>query len=173
MTGRATLTESEVSAAYRTYGRNVQRRCLSRLRDESLAQDAAQEVFIRLLRYGAGFREAQSEAWWLYRVADRVCWDLLKRRGKVTAREQPVEQLDDIEGPADHGADTARRDLITRLFGRFDAKLQELAWLYFVVEVPQGEIGERLGWSRQTVNRKLAFVSERAQLLGGHLGVEA
>lgn len=166
----STLTEAEVGAAYRKYATTVQRRCARRLCDDALAQDAVQEVFIRLLRYGAGFRIAESEAWWLYRVADRVCWDLLRRR-RSQARERSGDSLAELEAPFDHAADAAHRDVIQRFFERFDETMRELAWLHFVAEIPQGEIGRRLGWSRQTVNRKLAFVNQRAQTLRGSLGL--
>lgn len=43
------------------------------------AQDAAQEVFLRLYRHLGGVDEAAVEAW-LYRTTVNVCYDVLRRR---------------------------------------------------------------------------------------------
>jgi len=44
------------------------------------ANDAAQEVFIRVYRYLRGFRSDQDFAGWLYRIIVNVCRDYAKRR---------------------------------------------------------------------------------------------
>ena len=43
------------------------------------AYDVQQEVFMRLWRYGARYREAQSKVGFLYRITDRCCLDLIAR----------------------------------------------------------------------------------------------
>ena len=75
------MTEEEVADAYRRYGSLVLRRCRRILRDDAAGEDALQEVFVRLMRYGDAFHQAESKVLWLYRVADRCCFDLLARRG--------------------------------------------------------------------------------------------
>lgn len=53
------LTE-QVAGAYRTFGHLVLRRCRTILCDSSVAEDALQEVFVRRMRYGKSFHQAQS-----------------------------------------------------------------------------------------------------------------
>src|SRR5262244_506131 len=74
------MTSEEVAEAYRRYGSLVLRRCRRILRDPAAGEDALQEVFVRLMRYGRAFHQANSKVLWLYRVADRCCFDLLTRR---------------------------------------------------------------------------------------------
>src|SRR5438105_4321088 len=89
------MTESEVAEAYRRFGHLVLARCRRILRDDAGAEDALQEVLVRLWRYGDGFRAADSKVAWLYRVAERVCFDQLSRR---RARAESV--LDAATGAA-------------------------------------------------------------------------
>jgi DNA-directed RNA polymerase specialized sigma24 family protein len=53
--------------AYRQYGFLVLRRCRRILRDEAAGEDALQEVFVRLMRYGRAFQKAESKVLWLSR----------------------------------------------------------------------------------------------------------
>src|SRR5258708_12668963 len=74
------MTHDEVAEAYRQYGHLVLRRCRRILRGDGGAEDALQEVFVRLWRYGEAFAAAESKVLWLYRVADRCCFDHLSSR---------------------------------------------------------------------------------------------
>ena len=82
------LPQEVVSQAYAQFGPLVLLRCKRILRDESSAEDAAQDTFMRLWRYGKSFREATSKVAWLYRVADRCCFDQ-NRSTKKALRGSP------------------------------------------------------------------------------------
>ena len=53
---------------YRTFGPAVYRRCLKLLRDKDAAQDATQEVFVKLLKDMERFEQIETALPWLYRV---------------------------------------------------------------------------------------------------------
>jgi RNA polymerase sigma-70 factor (ECF subfamily) len=74
-------------------------RLLGNLED---AQDASQEVFLRLFRNRAKLERAGNVAAWLYRVTVNVCHDLRRRRPAAA----PVE---DAEGVPEAGADPQQR----------------------------------------------------------------
>ncbi len=57
------------------------------------AQDAAQEVFLRVFRFLSGFQEESSFSTWIYRIAVNVCKDLLMQKSRRA--EQPLEQQDE------------------------------------------------------------------------------
>src|SRR5262245_59002069 len=77
---RRVMEAGEVAEAYRRYARPVLRRCRRILRNQHAAEDAMQEVFLRLWRYGGSFRLAGHKLGWLYRVAERCCYNELRRR---------------------------------------------------------------------------------------------
>ena len=105
------MTDEEVADAYRRYGSLVLRRCRRILRDDAAGEDALQEVFVRLMRYGHAFHQAESKVLWLYRVADRCCFDLLARRG---ARAE-ASTLEHAPEPAHRGTGALEdREVILR-----------------------------------------------------------
>lgn len=155
------MTEVELANAYRQYGALVLRRCRRILRDDATAEDALQEAFARLWRHGDGFSSAGSKVAWLYRVADRCCFDQLARR-----RTRRETTLGDNALPADGvapGQALEHRELVLGFLDRFDDRVKQIAVLHFVDELGQDEIAAATGWSRQTVSKKLALLRERAE----------
>jgi RNA polymerase sigma-70 factor (ECF subfamily) len=155
---------------YRSYGHLVVRRCRSILRDEAEAKDAMQDVFVRAMRYPRSVAQADSKLQWLYRTAERCCFDRLRRRG----RETPVTP-DDLARVAQCGISQSAgeaREVILAFLDRFEPKVQQVAVLYYLDELPQEEIAQQLGWSRRTVGKKLALVRSRAKALAKMLLAE-
>lgn len=165
------MNQAEIEVAYRRYGHLVAARCRRILRDESTADDAVQDTFLKLWRHGDGFLQADSQVGWLYRVAARCCFDLLaKRRSR---REDPIGPRNRELGTA--GTPPAEDWQVIRAFlDRFEPRVQQIAVLHYVDEMTQEEIATTTGWSRQTVHKKLQLLVERAAALrpslleGGH-----
>jgi RNA polymerase sigma factor (sigma-70 family) len=158
------MTEEEVAEAYRRYGFLVLRRCRRILRDDAAGDDALQEVFVRLMRYGRAFEKAESKVLWLYRVAERCCFDLLARRG--SRAEVPHGEGDGEVFSTRGGAEALEdRDVVLRFLASFDDRLKQVAVLHYLDEMTQEEIAAATGWSRQTIFKKLAFLRKRAAAL--------
>ena len=58
------------------YGTDIKRLCLCLLNDPFLAEDAAQETFVKAWRNLSGFRNECSEKTWLCRIAVNTCRSL-------------------------------------------------------------------------------------------------
>jgi RNA polymerase sigma-70 factor, ECF subfamily len=157
------LSASEVSEAHTKYGSLVVLRCRRILRDEGAAEDAAQETFLRLWRYGSAFREAESKVAWLYRVAERCCFDQVAQRDRRA--EVPLTEATDWPEPRVSSRSIEDWNCISRFLGRFDERLQRIAVMYYVDDMTQEEIARGTGWSRPTVIKKLDFLRTRAMKL--------
>jgi len=158
------MTDAEVGEAYRRYGALVLRRCQRILRDRAAAEDAVQDVFVRLWRYGDAFREAESKVLWLYRVADRCCFDRLTRRGarlEINIADASLALIDD----ACQSKSVEDREVVMCFLDRFDDRVKQVAVLHYLDEMTQEEIAAATGWSRQTVFKKLVFLRDRAAAL--------
>jgi len=163
------ITQEQVAVAYQKYGHLVLRRCLFVLRDPVLAEDAMQDVYVRLMKYGDGYLKADVPLRWLYQVANRACFDLLKKdKKRPRSDEDAVAQLSISDSTE---ARTADRQIVMALLGRFDTKTQQVAVLHYVEDLPQERIAQITGWSRQTVNKKLKTIKARAAVLRTSLGV--
>lgn len=159
------MTDEEITDAYRQYGHLVARRCKRIVRHEDVAEDALQEVFVRLWRYGEAFRAAESKVAWLYRVADRCCFDLLAK-----GRKRQEVPFDEGREPMDGDSEAAARavedgEIVLRFLERFDDRVKQVAVHHYLDGMTQEEIAVATGWSRQTVVKKLALLAERADKL--------
>jgi RNA polymerase sigma-70 factor (ECF subfamily) len=146
---------------HRRYRHLILRRCRRILRDEHAAEDATQTVFLKLWRYGDSFRLAESPLSWLFRAAERCCFDEIKRRSPpcddsaVVATATPARLADPVED----------RDLVRQLLSGLDDRVQQIAVLRHCQGMSQEEIAAEIRWSRQTVFKKLVLVRKRARAL--------
>ena len=153
-----------VETLYRRYWVQVERRCLRMLHNPEEATDAAQEVFVQLIRRGAGFRGYSEWMTWLYRVATNVSLNRLRSRRR---RETPIKSPErrfaqQMDAPEDA---MAARDAIVSIMPHFDDATLRAVLLYYVDELSQSEIAEILCVSRIAVNRRLARFRARARTL--------
>lgn len=120
--------------------------------DEAGAQDATQEVFVKVFRAAATFRQDARFATWLYRVTANVCMDELRRRrrlllfGDVPPTLHPaVDAAEPVEPDAD----------IARALGRLSPKLRMTVLLRYFEDLSYDQIAEALGVTSGTVASRL------------------
>jgi len=154
--------KDELTLAYERMGHLVRARCRRILHDDSAADDAMQECFVRLLRSIESYRAATSKLAWIYRVSDRCCFDVLARRRTRREDPMPARGIGEVGSGAQAMED---RELVLAFLDRFDERTQEIAVMHYLDELSQDEIGAAVGWSRQTVHKKLVYLKERAAAL--------
>jgi RNA polymerase sigma-70 factor (ECF subfamily) len=161
------VTPAEVQDLYERFGASVFARCSRLLRSRAAAEDVLQDVFVRVIRYGHGFRGGSTLSW-LHRIADRACLDRLRRDGA------PAPLDGEGQGPAE-GSEASSQALPTpeasrllaELLSSLPEKLREIAILSFVDDLTQEEIAQTLGCSTMTVKRRLRALREHAGLQTG------
>ena len=152
---------------YREYGPAVYRRCLRLLRDREGAQDATQEVFVRLVR-NMGRLERRGDALpWIYRVTTNHCLNVLRDSGRHGSDDLSPE-IEDTERPAAEALPDRR--LAQELLGRFDPVTQAVVVAVFVDGMEREEIAAALSTSKRTVSRKLErFLTSSRRFMGKDL----
>ena len=97
--------DSDLERWMREYGPSLKRTCYLYLKDVALAEDAAQETFVKAWRSFSTFRGDCSEKTWLIRIAVNTCRDMLRsawfRRmdRRVTPEELPLTAPSKDEQP--------------------------------------------------------------------------
>lgn len=126
------------------------------------AQDAAQEVFLRLYRFADRIDPQRPLEAWLYRVTVNVCRDLGRRRGKRRAGEVPIDEIGGDELPAGRTNNPATIALARdehRLVQNALIKLGEKERAALVLRDLEGlttqEVAQALGTSEGTVRTHL------------------
>lgn len=155
------MDKEAVSALYAQYGYAVHRRCLRLLGSPDEADDALQAVFIRVMRYG-DTRRGEAPLPWLYRIADRHCFDVLRKR-----RRDPRLEGDDRRLERGAAAPAERLAEVREVLEHCATNVQRIAVLYYVDEMTQDEVAATVGYSRKTVRQKLAeFLAVGRRVLG-------
>ena len=138
---------------YREYGYVLRQRCLALLGDPAAADDALQEVFVRVLRYG--HRPPDKPLAWLKRIADRCCFDLIKKNRRQSDMQRSLStEREIVETWPAHDPDNVR--VVLHLLAKAKPKLQQVAVLFYYDEMTRDEIARELGCSTMTVKRRLA-----------------
>ena len=152
---------------YREYGPAVYRRCLRLLHDREAAQDATQEVFVRLVRNMSRLEDRGDALPWIYRVTTNHCLNVLRDSGRH-GEDVLAPEIEDAGRPAVDALPDRR--LAQELLGRFDASTQAVVVGVFVDGMEREEIAAALGISKRTVSRKLErFLSSSRRFMGKDL----
>lgn len=167
----ATLSRKEVEALFRTYGPLVRRRARSILGNESEADDAAQEVFLKVLARLDDFRGESQPSTWLYRITTNLCLNRIRdeKRHRVRLGELGEARQAQIisERPATGGPEA--RLALQVLLQKVPEELAQVAIYYHVDGMEQEEIAALVGVARRTVGYRLERFREEARR---HLGMD-
>jgi len=156
----------DVDTLYRQYGPIVLRRARAILGDDEAAEDAAQEVFVRVIRKHRAFRGESSPLTWLYSITTHLCLNRLRDSSRRTALAARW-----LRPPADARSDSPlevseHRLTLAKLLPRLPRELAEVAVYYYVDQMAHEEIATLTGLSRRTVGNRLeAFRRAAAEIV--------
>lgn len=148
------------------------------LRNHHDAEDATQETFLRVLRYGKRLASVRNPRAWLARVAWRVALDRRRSAPEVSLQDaaQTVLELKAAgRTPEEIAAESQMAALLERLLATLPHELREAlalstveemssADIAAVLEIPEATVRTRLLRARQLLREKLVAV------LGGRHG---
>lgn len=149
----------DVERLYRRYGDMVLGRCRSLLGNDAEAQDAMQEVFLKVHRYQDSFRGEASPTTYLFKVTTTTCLNRMRTR-----RRRPEELYD--EPPPIQVEDTVlgaseTRGLLTQVMELADAGTQQAILYHYVDGMTHQEVGEVLGISAAAVRKRISTFRNR------------
>ena len=137
-----------------------------------VAEDVAQDVFVRVLRAAAAFRPEAQFTTWLYRLAANLCWD---RRRQAT-RELRLHSTSPARGIDDPPSATVEsRERVARV-RQAVADLPDRQRLAVILHRYQGlahkDIAEATGWSEGAVESCLVRAYENLRNLLSDIRLE-
>ena len=146
----------------------VLRMCFLTLRDRTLAEDAAQETFLKVYRTMDTFRGECSEKTWIMKIAVRTCYDM-NRSGwfRFMNRRVTPEMLPEQAAEESNERDTELTAAVLRL----PLKLREAVLLHHYQGLNVNETAEALGISHSSASGRLKRGREKLKELleGGEL----
>ena len=149
--------EEVLEAAVREHARLVYRIAYSVSRNHHDAEDAAQETFIRVLRYRRKLEGVRDRKTWIARIAWRVATGLAKRRRARNEREIPdVCRLpSQIHSAEEFATQQEMSDLLESLIAALPDALRDVIQLSTVQDLAPAEIGKVLEISEASVRSRL------------------
>ena len=147
------MEDNELDEAYRRWGGQIYRRCFKLLGDAAAAEDATQEVFVRLMRHASRLSPDGGYLAWIYRVATNYCLNVLRDGARLDVCEPAAFAEAEQENVV---AQLGARQLSAQLLRRFDEETRAIAVLSLVDGLGRDEVAQVMGLSRKTVGKKLA-----------------
>ena len=146
----------------RRYEQRIRSCCINTLCNSSLAEDAAQEIFIKAYQALNKFNFNSSFSTWLYRIAFNHCQDILRKQSnqKNESWEELIEKEGDkiealISSSESDSLSTENLDLARRLLNQVSERYRNILVLREVQGLTYSEIAETLNCSIDSVKAKL------------------
>ncbi len=111
--------------------------CLRYMKDPALAEDMAQESFIKGFRLLHGFRGDCRFSTWMYRVTSSVCLTELSRRGK--RGEVPLDDAPQPSRDAEAG-ESELAEIVRHCVTRLPERYATIVTMYYLQQLPYEEI---------------------------------
>ncbi len=149
---------TELSAAYRRFVAPVRAKCRRLLGETSVAEDATQETFIRLMRADLANADARVVLAWLYQTCTRISIDMLRER-----RRNPLSTVEPSPCGGDPVAAIEARSVLARIGKATPDDELAAVVLCRVDGLTQPEAALVMNISERTVRRLLDRFDARTQ----------
>jgi RNA polymerase sigma-70 factor (ECF subfamily) len=172
--------EDHLENLVRQHTRLVYRIAYAVLRGHHDAEDATQETFVRVLRYGNKLAGVDDHKTWLARIAWRVAVDRSKQRGRrqeipLDDPEKPLPEVASSDTAADdalHGAQVGAA--LERLIAALPEKLRQPLILSTIEEMSPREVGATLGINEAAVRSRVFRARQiLREKLAGRIGARS
>ena len=142
------------------YGNTILRMCYLYLRDYHLAEDATQDVFLKVMHSYDTFENKSSEKAWLTRITINVCKNILRNtwfRFPKCVFDHSLEHMEQ----RDFSDKIIEKSMITNAILNLNVKDREVLILYYYQELSIREIAILLGKKENTITQRLNRARQR------------
>jgi RNA polymerase sigma factor (sigma-70 family) len=153
----------KVTAAYERHRAAVYRRCLSLRKSAALAEDATQDVFLKLAANEHRLTNPQALLAWLLQTATNHSVTLMRSARKTESLDEPPEGAPPAEPSHQVTGQYEARQFSRKLLDELGTMSQDIALSVLAGDEERQEAAARLSVSRKTVTRKIQSISARAQ----------
>lgn len=135
------------------------------LKDESIVEDVAQEVFIKIYKNLNKFNEQSSLYTWIYRITMNACYDEIKREQKIKMfsthiemddHDEEIEIVDESQNVENIVEDKFERQQLVDAIKRLPAEARALIVLRDIRGFSYWEISDMLKMKLGTVKSKIS-----------------
>jgi RNA polymerase sigma-70 factor (ECF subfamily) len=151
----------DIETYYVRYGPLVFRRCMQILKDQFKAEDAMQEVFIKVMRYEDRLKDEYPSSL-LYRIATNVCLNMIRSEKRKREGGNP-ELLEMIACYGDNESLLEARDLLDKIFRREKESTRLMAVMHWVDGMTLEQVADEMKMSVSGVRKRLREMKARVR----------
>jgi RNA polymerase sigma-70 factor, ECF subfamily len=154
-----TATMDKVASLYARFGPTIYARCRRLLKNPAAAEDATQEVFMKVLKHIQSAPHEDAVLPWIHRITTNHCLNLLRdgRRHAEPVAVLPEQRDDDFEDSV------VTKDFADHVLAQTPEEEKAPAVMYHVKGMEQAKVAATLGVSRRTVLYRLAAFADRVR----------
>lgn len=152
---------------YKKYSTKVYSKCLSLLRDEGLAKDATQDIFIKIFLNLAKFGAQSKFSTWVYSITYNYCIDIIRKKKKMRNIFS-----DEMENPPDIIEEVPDAELLAIEVSRLKVILDKIPvgdkmvlLMKYQDEMQIKEVAGVLGKTESAIKMKIKRAKHKAQLV--------
>ncbi len=155
--------EERFSQLVSQYQRQLLHMCAMYLHDESTAEDAVQETFLKAYRALPQFRHECSEKTWLMRIAMNTCRDMIRSSWfRHNDRRITPEEL---QLPMQQRFYDDQKEELAQAIMKLPRKYKDALLLYYYQDMNQEEVAQVLNTSPSTISKRLKHACEKLRVL--------
>lgn len=158
---------------YNRYATKIYSKCLSLLKDEALAQDATQEIFMKIFTNLSKFGEKAKFSTWVYSITYNYCIDYIRRkkRSKNIFSDEMEKAPDIIEEVEDHELMEMEVKQLKKVLEEIPAGDRAILLMKYQDEMSIKEIADVLSKTESAIKMKIKRAKAKAQRLKRELFV--
>lgn len=148
---------------YEHFGQMVYNLCLNYLQNKEEAEEATQDVFLKVHRHVDGFQRQAELKTWIYRISINTCLDIIRSRKKKSSLKLVFSKYFSKENSAidfyHPGVELENREAVAQIFEKINLlpENQKTALLLKVMEdLSQKEIAATMEISEKAVESLLS-----------------
>ncbi len=153
------------SLLYNRYASKIFAKCISLLKDEALAQDATQEIFMKIFLNLTKFAERAKFSTWVYSITYNYCIDYLRKKKKLNnIFSDEMEKAADVEDEVpDHQLLEMETKKLKTVLAEIPEGDREILLMKYQHELSIKEIAGMLEKSESAVKMKIKRAKAKAQ----------
>lgn len=155
------------SVLYRKYSGKVYGKCLSLLKEEHLAKDAMQEIFLKIFLNLGQFGGQAKFSTWVYSITYNYCIDIIRKKKKMkNIFPDEMERVPDIEDDVqDEALLTMRVDRLRTVLEAIPVGDKVILLMKYQDDLQIKEIAGMLDKSESAVKMKIKRAKHKAQMV--------
>lgn len=136
------------------YGDTILRMCFLYLKDYYLAEDAAQETFVKAVQAYDSFKHKSSEKTWLIKIAVNCCKNMMRTRW-FRLDYTNLEQHPELTSQQNLIEELILKDTISNAIMELNVLDREIIILHYYEDLSLKEIGSIIGKSENSIIQRL------------------